>query len=116
MNRIPSQKTLEAAFPGKGKALRVLLTSEQAVRNHPAAIARDRAAFHPHALSTLRLEALNAELNTHGVEFVPAGRGRKSPAFSYLNTGDTYATTILRVNGRYRVGCWGDIVERGNYE
>ncbi len=29
----------------------------------------------------------------------------------YVNMGDTYATTLLRVNGQYRVGNWGDIVE-----
>ena len=112
---VPSLKTLETAFPGKGKTLRRLLTSETAVREHPAAIARDRAAYHPHALSTLRLEALNAVLETYGVEFIPAGHDAKSPAIEYCNAGDSYAVTILRVNGRYRVGCWADFVERGNY-
>jgi hypothetical protein len=112
----PSIKALETAFPGKGKQLRELLTSADAVRNHPAAIERERTAYHPHALSTLRLEALNAVLETYGVEHIPAGIGAKSPAIDYCNTGDTYAVTSLRVNGRYRIGSWGDIVERGNYD
>lgn len=30
----------------------------------------------------------------------------------YVNMGDTYDTTLMRVNGVYRVGNWGDIVER----
>lgn len=30
----------------------------------------------------------------------------------YVNMGDTYATTLLRVNGSYRVGSWGKVVER----
>ncbi len=30
----------------------------------------------------------------------------------YVNMGDTYDTTLLKVNGRYRIGCWGDIAER----
>ena len=29
----------------------------------------------------------------------------------YVNTGDAYATTLLKVNGRYCVGSWGDVVE-----
>jgi hypothetical protein len=29
----------------------------------------------------------------------------------YVNRGDTYATTLMKVNGVYRVGCWGDVVE-----
>lgn len=29
----------------------------------------------------------------------------------YVNLGDTYATTLCKVNGRYRVSSWGDIVE-----
>jgi hypothetical protein len=30
----------------------------------------------------------------------------------YVNMGDTYDTTLLKVNGVYRVGDWGSIVER----
>jgi len=30
----------------------------------------------------------------------------------YINMGDTYDTTVLKVNGQYRIGNWGDIVER----
>lgn len=63
-----------------------------------------------------QLERIDAILGTFGVEYIPAGRGAKSPAIHYCNAGDTYATTILEVNGRFRIGCWGDIVERGNYE
>jgi len=29
----------------------------------------------------------------------------------YVNHGDSYAITLLKVNGNYRVGCWGDVVE-----
>jgi hypothetical protein len=55
------------------------------------------------------------QLGTFGVEYINKGSNRRSPAIDYLNTGDTYAVTLLYVNGRFRVGCWGDIVERGNY-
>jgi len=50
-----------------------------------------------------------------GMESIPAGHNTKSPAIHYVNMGDTYDTTVLWVNGKFRIGCWGDIVERGNY-
>lgn len=55
-------------------------------------------------------------IHTHGVEYIPKGHNQKSPAIDYCNTGDPYITTVLLVNGRFRIGCWGDIVERGNYD
>lgn len=63
-----------------------------------------------------RLQRIDKILGTSGVEYIPAGHNSKSPAFYYCNAGDTYATTIMKVNGRFRIGCWGDIVERGNYD
>jgi hypothetical protein len=63
-----------------------------------------------------RMQAIDKILGTHGVEYTPAGHNSKSPAIEYCNAGDTYATTILKVRGNYRIGCWGDIVERGHYD
>lgn len=52
-----------------------------------------------------------------GVEHIDRGRNSKSPAIDYVNCGDTYITTLMFVHGRgFVVGCWGDIVERGDYE
>jgi hypothetical protein len=62
-----------------------------------------------------RMQRIDRVLQTHGVEYTPAGRNAKSPAIYYCNAGDTYACTVLKVRGRFRVGCWGDLVERGNY-
>jgi hypothetical protein len=63
-----------------------------------------------------RMQRIDAVISTYGVEYIAAGHNSKSPAITYCNAGDTYATTVLKVNGRFRVGCWGDIVERGNYD
>lgn len=63
-----------------------------------------------------KMAAIDKILNTCGVEHIDSGRNSKSPAITYCNAGDTYDLTVLKVNGRYRVGTWGDIVERGNYE
>lgn len=59
---------------------------------------------------------IDAILDTHGVEYQDKGEGVHSPAFSFCNAGDTYNWTVLYIKGKgFRVGCWGDIVERGNY-
>lgn len=63
----------------------------------------------------LAVEATFTDLGTFGVEHTPAGNNRRSPAFDYLNTGDSYELTLIFINGRFRVGCWGDLVERGSY-
>lgn len=118
---LPSVKTLDRAFPGKGKALRRLLESPAAVREHPAAVALAQQCYNPPDLAQLRLEVLNDTIGTCGVEAVwyageSAGDCTSSPAFEYLNTGDMYALTIIRwAGGRYQVASWGDIVARGNY-
>ena len=114
--RKPSIRTLEANFPGKGRALRRLLDSDEAVEQHPAVIAWLRDCFNRPKTHELRMCALDAELENYGVEYVPAGHNKRSPAFYYSNSGDAYTTTIMRIEGRYVVGCWGDIVERGNYD
>ena len=51
----------------------------------------------------------------YGVESIPEGSNQKSPEIHYVNTGDSYGETVLFINGRFRLGNWGDIVERGNY-
>ncbi len=122
---IPSVKTLERAFPGKGKILRRLLASAAAVREHPAAVALAAQCYNPPTLGHMRLYALDREAGTYGVEAVYTARKPDGetingvygcPAFEYLNTGDVYAATIVRAaNGRYRVTDIGSIIERGNY-
>jgi hypothetical protein len=67
-------------------------------------------------LHDTRMDMMDTLCRTCGVEYIPRGRGAKSPAIEYLNAGDTYTDTLLYIEGRYRVGCWGDIVERGDYD
>ena len=115
---IPSTKTLDRAFPGKGKTLRRLLESNAAVREHPAVVELVRKCYHAPRLAYQRMTALNHEAGTYGIECVRESPNdcTSAPAFKYLNTGDTYTPTIIRWrNGRYVVCDWGSIVERGNY-
>ena len=62
------------------------------------------------------MHRINEIIGAEGVEYIPQGKNKRSPAITYVNMGDTYNTTVLLVNGRFRIGAWGDIVERGNYE
>lgn len=64
----------------------------------------------------LNTEKKYSDLGTFGVEYIAAGKNKKSPEITYLNTGETYELTILVVRNRFIIGSWGDIVERGNYE
>lgn len=113
----PSIKRLEEAFPGKGKTLRRLLTSNEAVSAHPAAIRLVFSCYHQPKLHEARMAALDAELGHFGVEYVPHGRNARSRGFLYSNSGDTYNVTIVRFDdGVYAVTDIGAIIERGHYE
>jgi hypothetical protein len=74
-----------------------------------------KACYNPPSFHDLKMAMADELCDTYGVEYIPRGSNSKSPAIEYLNTGDTYTTTLLFVKSRYRVGCYGDIVERGNY-
>lgn len=62
---------------------------------------------------------LDILLGTHGVEVLGGsldahGNTRSKPhRFEYLNTGDSYAPTVVwyRSSGRFYIRCWADIVE-----
>lgn len=113
---LPSIKTLDSAFPGKGKELRRALEMRRSeLAAHPAGAARIAECFHPPKTYDVRLHVLNAIAETCGVEYTShAEDSFYSPrGFDYLNTGDTYAATILYFHetGRYRVSSWGDEVE-----
>ncbi len=119
---LPSIKTLKSIAGDRAKELRSILEIrkrselEAALDRYPATAAWYRGCYHPMDLTTAKLSIASEITECHGVEYTPAGRGSKSPSISYINAGDTYETTLMFVRGRYRVGCWGDIVERGNYE
>lgn len=102
-DRFPSLKTLRKLFPDQvARNLRASYEFHRVENNYP----RERA-----------LRAFNDILGGYGTEYIPAGHNSKSPAIAYVNMGDTYDTTIMLVDGyTWRVGSWGDIVERGRYD
>lgn len=56
-------------------------------------------------------------LNAHGIETIALPDGcfdnchDPEVEIRYVNRGGTYETTLLQVNGQYRVGSWGDVVD-----
>jgi len=60
------------------------------------------------------LELADRLTNLHGIESITSRAGKTT---YYVNTGDTYGTTLLwSPGGPLRVGSWGNIVERGGYD
>lgn len=70
-----------------------------------------------HALSRKdvmeKMEEINRHIRLHGVEVI-RHKSDKAKDIIYCNSGDTYRTTILYYNGKFRIGDWGSIVERSN--
>lgn len=79
----------------------------------------ERFAYQQPIKSDSRARYILAEANEitgcHGVDYIPAGNNKHSPAIWYVNAGDGYLPTLCIVRGRIKVAAWADIVERGNY-
>lgn len=107
---LPSIKTLASVFGDKAKDIRRILEMTRAeLEDMPAGEARINECYHPPTTADLRMHVLDSIIGTHGVEGFLVRDGRQC---DYLNTGGSYAATLIRFNGRYIIGCWEDIVER----
>ncbi len=107
--RSPSIASIESAFFGKGKeAKEIFQMRRDELELLPAGNDRVRECYHSPSTPDVRLHCLDALLETFGVE---AFQTRNGTWVEYLNTGDTYAPTIVRMNGNYRIASWGDIAE-----
>ena len=64
---------------------------------------------------TVALYAMDEILGTYGVEGLGPGSGSShAPPYEYLNTGDSYAATLIykRSSDTLSIGSWGDIAEK----
>jgi hypothetical protein len=108
--RSPSIAAIESEFPGKGKLAKAIFRMKRAeLETLPAGLARIRECYNPPTTSDIRLHCLDALLGTFGIE---AFQTRNGTWVEYLNTGETYSPTIVRMNGHYRIASWGNIAER----
>ena len=62
------------------------------------------------------LYTIDLIIGGYGVESIAPGRNTRSPEIYYVNMGDSYAETVMAIDGKFRLGDWGSIVERGNYD
>lgn len=114
---IPTPKTIAARL---GVTMETARAVRRAMENHAAPFATDTLERIGDILSA-------GGCDNYGAELIPPGDGPRSPSIDYLNRGDTYDVTILYLDGvthggrstgggRWAVGSWGDIVERGRYQ
>ena len=110
----PSRKTLEAAFPGKGKELRKLIEGvDVRPTDYDSVTSLDGHCFNSPTYSHMLLTAINEIIEGHGIDHIRPKDEDRHPSYEYINMGDTYnATILLRSDGRLIVASWGDIVEQ----
>ena len=107
--RSPSIASIESVFSGKGKEAKAIFRMRRSeLETLPAGDSRIRECYHAPSTPDVRLHCLDALLETFGIE---AFKTLNGTLVEYLNTGDTYAPTIVRMNGHYRIASWGDIAE-----
>jgi len=109
---LPSYKTLEREFPGKGKELRELLEGKRKTRSYKSVQSLERQCYHPPRYQERMETALNEVLEGFGAEAI-FGDSCTQPDAVYINMGETYAATLLfdYARGRWLVTSWGDWVE-----
>ena len=114
------EERLRAAFErtaGDDACTRALAIIRREVhpRTVPAAAVLERQCHNPPSLHYMTMVALDSLLGTHGVEHLGDVDMRHGPPVEYLNTGDTYAATLVWYRDRKRewsVESWGDVAER----
>ena len=105
----PSIKTLTNVFGANAKQAKHILTVTDTRSIHTPSVAALRSVcFNPPGKRYVRLTALNELAETFGIECAETTSGEYA---EYLNTGDTYAMTLIYWRGNYRVQSLGDFVE-----
>lgn len=112
--RIPTRDVFDAVFASQAHdvdaAYQVLTGESDPCEVSESTRKWERKCFHRPNLQELALHAIDALVGTSGVEAIYHDDWG-DPTFEYLNTGDTYAATLLVSDGDAVIGCWGDVVE-----
>lgn len=107
---------LKDVTPEMAKQIRAIwcyLSREELLAQHERAASYARQCHNEPSTIHLRRIAIDALIDTCGVEYLGKTRRSDDPVY-YCNAGDTYATTIIFSGPHLRVGCWGDLIERGS--
>jgi len=123
--RYPSIKTLVSRLgvtKETAEQLRALMRNEVADNELPAETKTWLYSCHNRPDDDeLAMSAIDAVLGNYGVEALRAKKWVSAyygdVAYTYSNTGDTYAATIVHnsTSGQYSVTSWGDVVEAHPY-
>jgi hypothetical protein len=111
--RTPSIKSLSAVFDDPKQAKTIFRMTRAQLKETEAGARRYREGGASLPTYAIRLEVLNAlEAGLHGVEAIQFGADQMDCEYAeYLNTGDSYAATVIYWRGRYRVQDIGTFVE-----
>lgn len=93
----------------RAASVKALMTIKDVTEEDAKAIRR---IWHTEASRPLARSKIDKILSTHGVEYLGRNK-RTNDEVYYCNAGDTYSTTVLFIGSHLRVGCWGDLIERG---
>ena len=117
--RLPSIKTLSRIFGDNAKQARAILELSQTggkLSEFSDVVALRQESMQPPTIRAVKLCALNQLGEFFGVEYIPTIRpsecDRDMESAEYLNSGDTYADTLIYWRGSYRVQSVGDFIER----
>ena len=115
--RAPSVKTLlQITTEEKAKEIRELLQKKRKTTDYASVREWESKCYHRPSYCARLMCALNEIIGGYGLEIITKRGG--VPVFEFINMGDPYtATIILNLHKQsFHVACWGDIVEKGNYE
>lgn len=116
--RVPSVKTLHPVFGDRSQEARDLLKEDRNPEDYKSVKQWIKQCHHKPRKTELLMEALNEVAGTCGVEPIWLEDDITWPTFDYLNTGDSYATTLIfnRVDMTVQVTSVGDLMETGRYK
>lgn len=111
---LPSIKTLDRAFPGKGKEIRLLLEQKTNTMDYESVREFISRCYNKPDYPYRLMLALNEIIEGFGVESIWGPESERWPEVDYVNMGDVYNATLMYDyrDNRVRVGTVGDFVER----
>lgn len=107
MNFLEQLKTIPDLTEEQCGRINAVVTNALSPDALPKTAAYLRQCFHKPSRLTQKMCAINEIMNYYGHEVTTVGRH----GIWYINAGEHYATTVLNVDGEWRVGTLGDEIE-----